>query len=146
VYADLVLISSIFMHECRTIHRVLFLARWERSWAGDFRAVPLYRFHNLLRRLIDQLVVVCLQLDSNTRWYNLCFYFNLWSVSRHYSIIFVTTPAPTVRPPSRIENRIPSSMATFAPSSTVMLIVSPGITISVPSGRNTSPVTSVVRT
>ena len=29
----------------------------------------------------------------------------------NYSIIFVTTPAPTVRPPSRIANRRPSSQA-----------------------------------
>ena len=29
----------------------------------------------------------------------------------NYSTIFVTTPAPTVRPPSRIANRIPFSIA-----------------------------------
>jgi len=62
-----------------------------------------------------------------------------------YSIIFATTPAPTVRPPSRIAKRRPSSMAIGAISSTTICTLSPGITISVPSGNSTAPVTSVVR-
>src|SRR5262249_15624903 len=56
-----------------------------------------------------------------------------------------TTPAPTVRPPSRIAKRSPSSIATGVISSPVILMLSPGITISVPSGRLSTPVTSVVR-
>ena len=56
-----------------------------------------------------------------------------------------TTPAPTVRPPSRMAKRSPSSMAIGAISVTTIDTLSPGITISVPSGRSTSPVTSVVR-
>jgi hypothetical protein len=51
-----------------------------------------------------------------------------------YLMIFATTPAPTVRPPSRIAKRRPSSMAIGAISSTVIFTSSPGITISVPSG------------
>ena len=62
-----------------------------------------------------------------------------------YSIIFATTPAPTVRPPSRIAKRRPSSIAIGAISFTVILTLSPGITISTPSGRSHAPVTSVVR-
>ena len=62
-----------------------------------------------------------------------------------YLIIFVTTPAPTVLPPSRIAKRIFSSIATGIIRLILRLIVSPGITISVPSGSSTSPVTSVVR-
>ena len=62
-----------------------------------------------------------------------------------YLVIFETTPEPTVRPPSRIAKRRPSSMAIGAISLTPMVTLSPGITISVPSGRITSPVTSVVR-
>jgi len=62
-----------------------------------------------------------------------------------YSTIEATTPAPTVRPPSRIAKRRPSSIAIGAISSTSMEILSPGITISVPSGKVTTPVTSVVR-
>ena len=63
-----------------------------------------------------------------------------------YAMILVTTPAPTVLPPSRIAKRIPCSMATGVTSLTLRVTVSPGITISFPSGSMTSPVTSVVRT
>jgi hypothetical protein len=56
-----------------------------------------------------------------------------------------TTPAPTVRPPSRIANRRPSSIAIGAIRFTYIDTLSPGITISVPSGNFTDPVTSVVR-
>ena len=60
-------------------------------------------------------------------------------------MIFVTRPAPTVRPPSRMLNFRPSSMAMDWMSSTVISVLSPGMTISVPSGSLTTPVTSVVR-
>src|ERR1700757_1304495 len=53
----------------------------------------------------------------------------------NYLTILVTRPAPTVRPPSRIANRRPSSMATGWISFTKMLVLLPGITISVPSGH-----------
>jgi len=62
-----------------------------------------------------------------------------------YLTISVTVPAPMVRPPSRIANFSPLSMATGVMSSPVIEIVSPGITISTPSGRVMLPVTSVVR-
>src|SRR5690606_14566088 len=64
---------------------------------------------------------------------------------RHYSITSVTTPAPTVRPPSRIATRSSFSMAIGLISATSILTVSPGITISPPSGSFALPVTSVVR-
>ena len=63
----------------------------------------------------------------------------------YYSMILVTTPAPTVRPPSRMANLEPCSRATGTISSTVRLTSSPGITISTPSGRVMLPVTSIVR-
>ena len=62
-----------------------------------------------------------------------------------YSITPVTTPAPTVRPPSRIANRSPSSIAIGVISLIVIWMLSPGITISTPSGKSMTPVTSVVR-
>lgn len=62
-----------------------------------------------------------------------------------YSLISVTVPAPTVRPPSRMANRTPFSIAIGAISSTSRFTLSPGITISVPSGSSEEPVTSVVR-
>ena len=57
----------------------------------------------------------------------------------------VTTPDPTVRPPSRIAKRRPSSQAMGVISVISMSMLSPGITISTPSGSLMFPVTSVVR-
>ena len=62
-----------------------------------------------------------------------------------YSTMDATMPAPTVRPPSRIAKRSFSSIAIGTISSTATVTLSPGITISVPSGSDTMPVTSVVR-
>ncbi len=56
-----------------------------------------------------------------------------------------TVPAPTVRPPSRIANRSPFSKAIGVINSISIATLSPGITISTPSGRCATPVTSVVR-
>jgi len=61
------------------------------------------------------------------------------------AMIFDTTPAPTVRPPSRMAKRRPSSMAMGLISSAESLTLSPGMTISTPSGNWHWPVTSVVR-
>ncbi len=62
-----------------------------------------------------------------------------------YLVILETTPAPTVRPPSRIAKRRPSSMATGLIRVTAIFTLSPGITISTPSGSSQAPVMSVVR-
>jgi len=62
-----------------------------------------------------------------------------------YSWILATTPAPTVRPPSRIAKRKPSSIAIGAIRDTCICTLSPGMTISTPSGNSHAPVTSVVR-
>jgi hypothetical protein len=67
------------------------------------------------------------------------------NAGKDYSKIFATAPAPMVRPPSRIANRRPSSMAIGVMRSTAMVTLSPGITISTPSGNLIDPVTSVVR-
>jgi len=62
-----------------------------------------------------------------------------------YSTISLTRPAPMVRPPSRIAKRCPFSIATDLFSSIETETLSPGITISTPSGNATLPVTSLVR-
>ena len=67
------------------------------------------------------------------------------SVIDYCSSISVTTPEPTVRPPSRIAKRRPFSIAMGVISSTLITTLSPGMHISVPSGRVMMPVTSVVR-
>src|SRR2546427_6310253 len=56
-----------------------------------------------------------------------------------YFKIFVTTPAPTVRPPSRIAKRSCSSIAIGVISSIVIFVLSPGITISTPPRRSPPP-------
>jgi hypothetical protein len=62
-----------------------------------------------------------------------------------YSRILATTPAPTVRPPSRMAKRRPSSIAIGLISWTVIDTLSPGMTISLSFGSSIAPVTSVVR-
>jgi len=62
----------------------------------------------------------------------------------YYSMIVATRPDPTVRPPSRIANVRPCSIAIGWMSSIVISTLSPGMHISVPSGRLQTPVTSVV--
>ena len=63
----------------------------------------------------------------------------------YYSIISITDPAPTVWPPSRTENLEPFSIAIGAINSTLISVLSPGITISTPCFKVIDPVTSVVR-
>ena len=70
--------------------------------------------------------------------------FILLSVVSDYSITVATRPDPTVRPPSRIANVRPCSIAIGWISSMVISTLSPGMHISVPSGREITPVTSVV--
>ena len=64
--------------------------------------------------------------------------------SYNYSMIVATRPDPTVRPPSRIANVRPCSIAIGWISSMVISTLSPGMHISVNSGREITPVTSVV--
>jgi hypothetical protein len=62
-----------------------------------------------------------------------------------YATMSDTRPAPIVRPPSRMANRCPFSIATGAINSISTDTLSPGITISTPCANCTVPVTSVVR-
>ena len=62
----------------------------------------------------------------------------------YYSMIVATRPDPTVRPPSRIANVRPCSIAIGWISSIVISTLSPGMHISTPSGSSQTPVTSVV--
>jgi hypothetical protein len=64
---------------------------------------------------------------------------------RCYSMMSETVPAPTVLPPSRMANLKPFSKAIGVINSISIATLSPGITISTPSGKCATPVTSVVR-
>ncbi len=66
-------------------------------------------------------------------------------LNHNYSTILVTTPEPTVLPPSRIAKRLPSSKATGEPISTSKRTLSPGMHISASPSSLAAPVTSVVR-
>lgn len=66
------------------------------------------------------------------------------TVTHYYSTISATTPDPTVRPPSRTAKRNCFSIAIGVISSAEIETLSPGITISTPSGNLNDPVTSVV--
>ena len=70
--------------------------------------------------------------------------YKIYLIISDYSMIVATRPDPTVRPPSRIANVRPCSIAIGWMSSIVISTLSPGIHISVPSGRLQTPVTSVV--
>ena len=92
--------------------------------------------------VIPVLAFAALELNNFTR--HACLLpFSITSLP--YETISVTVPAPTVRPPSRIAKRSPLSMATGVINSTSSATLSPGITISMPSGSFATPVTSVVR-
>ncbi len=67
------------------------------------------------------------------------------SLKADYSMTLATTPEPTVRPPSRMAKRRPCSMAMGVIRVISMSMLSPGMTISTPSGSLMLPVTSVVR-
>src|SRR6185436_20193551 len=107
------------------------------------------RVDDFTRRLIEHAVVVSLESDAD-----LFVHHDVVSsknsgaagsspaVHSSYSIMSVTVPAPTVRPPSRIAKRRPFSIAIGAIRSMVSVVLSPGMTISAPSASLATPVTS----
>ena len=122
------MVNSLF-----TIH--LFIPIWSFH-------VSLFTSHLKHPLLIQTLHSLILNTKKNELVSKLVFKFFNVVLNYDYSIILSTTPAPTVWPPSRIANLIPSSIATGAISSTSITTLSPGITIS-PSNL-IEPVTSVV--
>src|SRR5262249_46874361 len=118
-------------------HRVLVDARRKGDRPRDACARALRGLHDLARRLVEQAVIVGLEANPNL--------VGLSHGLLPYSKILVATPAPTVRPPSRIAKRCFSSSATAVMRSTVIFTLSPGITILTSSGSAMVPVTSVVR-
>src|SRR3954469_14110378 len=137
VRAHLEVLARVLVLERRPDHAVDVLLRGQGHGPGDGRAGALSRLHDLARRLVELLVVVALESDTDLALRHRRF--------PSYWLISVTTPAPTVRPPSRIAKRSPWSMAIGCPRSMSMFVLSPGTTISWPSGSAIEPVTSVVR-
>src|SRR3954447_19203223 len=102
VRAHLEVLPRVLVLERRPDHAVDVLLGGQGHRPGDGCAGALGGFHDLARRLVELLVVVALETDADL-------------ALRHrrspYLSIAVTTPAPTVRPPSRMANRSPWSMA-----------------------------------
>src|ERR1043165_6767504 len=133
--ANLIVLMRVFIYECRATNCKPFELGWQGYRPNDMSAAAFSRFNNTLSRLIQDTMIVGFEPDAD---FLLCHAYT-------YSIILVTTPAPTVRPPSRMANFEPCSKATGTINSTVRLTLSPGITISTPSGSVMLPVTSIVR-
>ena len=155
VRAHLELLAALLVDVRRPVDREALDARRQRDRTPHLRARTLRRVHDLTRRRIENAMVERLESDADVLAVHVLRdplnekeRSTLPSAPRPalcYSTIFVTTPAPTVRPPSRMAKRTFSSMAIGETSSTSTAMLSPGITISVPAGSVTTPVTSVVR-
>src|SRR5215470_18020993 len=129
---DLELLARLLVHVRRPEHGVDALLGRQRHRSRRERTRAPRGADDLARRLVEQRVVVRLEANPNP-------------LHGRYSAISATTPAPTVRPPSRMANRSSFSIAIGVIISIDIVTLSPGITISRPSGRCATPVTSVVR-
>ena len=114
----------------------------------EYRKTPeTLRFRGILRLDTEctpdtHLYTICALYSQCTTHHSLDLHCSLFS--EYYSMIVATRPEPTVRPPSRIANVRPCSIAIGWISSIVISTLSPGIHISVPSGSVITPVISVV--
>src|SRR5262252_4493435 len=150
VRAHLELLAALLVDVRRAVHRELLDLGRQRNRATDLSAGALGRVDDLAGRRIEDAVIERLEPDPDI----LAVHVSAPSrrgadgprpVQPCYSMMLATTPAPTVRPPSRMAKRSFSSIAIGTISVTSIAILSPGITISVPSGSATTTVTSVVR-
>src|SRR5208283_6020622 len=154
VRANFELLARLLVDVRRTVHRELLDPRRQRDRPANPGAGALGRGHDLLRRSVEHTVIERLETDpdvSRVHSFNPCRRRGgesrpaFFAGREPYSVIDTTTPEPTVRPPSRMAKRSFSSIAIGTMSETSIVTLSPGITISVPCGSWTIPVTSVVR-
>src|SRR5581483_881017 len=154
VDAHLEVLAAVLVLVRRADDRVAVLLGRQRDRPPDGGLRTQDRLDDLAGRLVDDLVVVRLQPDADLLLVSHLARFSRNTTARsdqvgraagHYLMILVTRPEATVRPPSRMAKRRPSSMAMGAISSAVIDVLSPGMHISVPSGNVIAPVTSVVR-
>src|SRR5687767_9695062 len=128
---SLELLARLLVDARRAVDRVAHDRGRQRDRANDARAGPPRGVHDLVGGRVQDAVVEGFEADAD--------------LVVHRLTTSVTVPAPTVRPPSRIANRTPFSIAIGAISSASRFTLSPGITISTPPGSVATPVTSVVR-
>ena len=135
-FAALYFLPSRLYGRCRN-HTCSALAS-ERS-----RTIPPVRIHTVPRKKAERVRFAARGTPKPLRGRAQIFY-SVNSKQINYSSISVTTPDPTVLPPSRIAKRRPFSIAIGVISSTLITTLSPGRHISTSSGRLITPVTSVV--
>src|SRR5439155_10016129 len=100
VRAHLEVLPRVLVLERRPDHAVDVLLGRQRHGTGDGGAGSLSRLDDRLSRLVELLVVVALETDTDLLSH-------LANRRPSYLMISVTTPAPTVRPPSRTAKRKP---------------------------------------
>src|SRR5256885_14451738 len=106
--ADLELVARRLVDVRRAQQVEARFARRQRHRTPHDGAGALRRIDDLERRLIDQAVVERLEADPAA----LAFHFQAApGVRSCYSMIFATTPAPTVLPPPPMAKRSPCSIA-----------------------------------
>src|SRR5207247_7767383 len=93
VRAHLEVLARVLVLERRPDHAVDVLLGRQRHRAGDGGAGSLGRLDDRLCRSVELLMVVALQPDTD--------FLSQRTNASYYLMISVTTPAPTVRPPSR---------------------------------------------
>ena len=135
MYLCLKLFTRFFVNMRRSQNSIYSSSRWYWYWTRDYRTCRFSGFYNFFCRLIKKDMIISPQANSD------CLISHLFI---SYLFISVTTPAPTVCPPSRIAKRNSLSIAIGVINSTSNSTLSPGITISTPLARVTTPVTSVV--
>src|SRR5690606_31516704 len=140
------LLARLLVDVRRPQHRESFDPSGQRNRAANLGAGAFRGRRDLAGRLIEDTMIERPQSNSDVlRFHSFTLRQAACPSSLCYFRILATTPAPTVRPPSRMAKRRPSSMAIGTMSSTSSCTLSPGMTISLPSGSFTVPVTSVVR-
>src|SRR5271170_8157369 len=95
---DFELFAAFLVDMGRAVDRKTFDAGGERNWAPHLRAGTLGGIDDLPRRIVENPVVEGLQPDADIL---ILHGLVLRTRKSAYLIIFATTPAPTVRPPSR---------------------------------------------
>ena len=128
------MLMRIFVNERRASYCKPFFLSWQGYWTNYLGSTSLCSVYDPFYGLVEHTMIVRFKSNANL----------LLAHKYTYSKILVTTPAPTVRPPSRMAKFCPCSRAIGTISSTSRFTSSPGMTISTPSGSAMFPVTSIV--
>src|SRR5437879_6503012 len=102
VRAHLELLTRLLVDVRRTIDREPLDPRRQRDRATHLRARPLGGADDLAGRRVEHAMIEGFEPDADV-----CAVHGPYSLRRRYLTILVTTPAPTVRPPSRMAKRRP---------------------------------------